>query len=197
MESSKALDLNLFLVKESLGIFKAANSFDIHDPMTGQKVLECREENLGLLTKMLRWTDFKRLTPFDVRIRDMDGRVVARVQRGFSVFLSRVRVLDEQDRVIGGFKQKFLSLGGAFHVLDDKDHIVCSLEGKWTGWEFKFMAGQDELACVTKKWSGLGKELLTSADNYVLQISDKVAAGSPLRRLILAAVMCIDMVLKE
>ena len=54
-----------------------------------------------------------------------------------------------------------------------------------------------QLARVTKKWAGLGKELLTTADNYVLDISDAVPPGSPTRKLILAAVMCIDMVLKE
>ena len=42
-----------------------------------------------------------------------------------------------------------------------------------------------------------GKELFTSADNYILEISPQVPAGNPLRQLIMAAVMCIDMVLKE
>ena len=43
------------------------------------------------------------------------------------------------------------------------------------------------LACVTKQ----------GADNYMLQIADDVPADSPVRQLILAAVVCIDMVLKE
>ena len=59
------------------------------------------------------------------------------------------------------------------------------------------MAGDNELASVSKKWAGLGKELFTSADNYILQISDQVPADQPVRQLILAAVMCIDLVLKE
>lgn len=59
------------------------------------------------------------------------------------------------------------------------------------------MSGESELAHVTKKWEGIGKELFTSADNYVLQISESVPADSMVRQLILAAVMCIDMVLKE
>ncbi|MEO2013991.1 MAG: phospholipid scramblase-related protein, partial [Fuerstiella sp.] len=65
------------------------------------------------------------------------------------------------------------------------------------GWNFKFMSGNTELAHVTKKWAGLGKEMFTSADNYVLQISDDVPPDNPIRELIIAAVMCIDMVLKE
>ncbi len=71
------------------------------------------------------------------------------------------------------------------------------LKGKWTGWDFRFLAGDIEYAHVSKKWAGLGKELFTSADNYILEISDQVPADHPARILIVAAVMCIDMVLKE
>jgi uncharacterized protein YxjI len=50
---------------------------------------------------------------------------------------------------------------------------------------------------VSKKWAGLGKELFTTADNYMLAIDDSMGADDSRRILIVAAVMCIDMVLKE
>jgi len=145
----------------------------------------------------LRFTDYKRMTPFNIQIRTPDGNQLFRITRGISLFLSKVNVLDEQDQVIGGFKQKFFSVGGSFNVLDASENPVCQLKGKWTGWDFKFMAGDTELAHVTKKWAGIGKELFTSADNYVLEVFESVSAGSAIRQLILAAVICIDMVLKE
>ena len=193
----ECLNKNLFLVKEHLGIFKAANNYDIHDPETGDIIMHCREDKLGSFTKLLRFTDYKRMTPFDVVVRIPDGEQLVRVTRGISLLRSNVSVLDENDRRIGGFRQKLLSIGGAFTVLDARDREICRLQGKWTGWDFRFMTGETELAHVSKKWAGLGKELFTSADNYVLEISDAVPADSPLRQLILAAVMCIDMVLKE
>ena len=49
----------------------------------------------------------------------------------------------------------------------------------------------------TKKWSGIGKEMFTSADNYILEIKDAVDKADPLRLLIFAAIICIDMVFKE
>ena len=192
-----ALNANVFLVKEHYGFFKAANNFDIYDPGTGEIVLECREERLGLITKMLRFTDYKRMTPFDIEIRTPDGDPVVHIRRGISVFLSKVRVYDENEELIGGFKQRFFSIGGAFNVLGAQDQVLCTLKGKWTGWDFRFSAGDNELARVTKKWRGMGAELFTDADNYVLQISDEVPPDNPVRQLILAAVMCIDMVLKE
>lgn len=188
---------NEFFVKEHVGLFKAANNYDILSTQ-GDVVMECREENLGFFTKMLRFTDYKRMTPFDVSIRTPDGRQVVRVSRGISIFLSKVDVFDDQDKRIGGFKQKFFSLGGAFTVMDASDQPICELKGKWTGWDFKFTAPDGtEFAHVTKKWAGLGKELFTSADNYVLKIFDSVPKDSVARQLILGSVMCIDLVLKE
>ncbi len=192
------LNRNLFFVKEHVGLFKAANNFDILDPETGETTLHCREDKLGAITKILRFTDYKRMTPFDVQIRTPEGEPVLRVTRGISIFLSNVKVLDEKDQPIGGFKQKLFSIGGAFTVMDANEKPLCMLKGKWTGWEFKFTTDDgQEFAEVTKKWAGLGKELFTSADNYVLKISDTVPPDNPVRQLILAAVMCIDMVLKE
>lgn len=193
----EVLNRSVFLVKEHVGMFKAANNYDVHDPETGDIIMECREERLGTLTKLLRFTKYKRMTPFHVEVRTPDGQMVVQIKRGISIFLSKVSVLDENDQVIGGFKQKLFSIGGKFDVLDANDQPVCTLKGKLTGWNFKFFKDDVEFAHVSKKWAGLGKELFTSADNYVLEIFDTTPLDHPLRQLILAAVMCIDMVLKE
>jgi uncharacterized protein YxjI len=193
-----ALSKNIFFVKEHVRIFKASNSFDIFDPETREIVLECREDKLGFFTKIFRFTDYKRMTPFNMEIRVPGGQKIITVRRGVSFILSTVEVLDENDVVIGRFKQKFWSIGGKFELMDASDRPLCMLKGSWMSWDFKFVANDGkEFATVTKKWSGLGKEMFTTADNYILQISSEVPADNPLRKLILAAVMCIDLVLKE
>jgi uncharacterized protein YxjI len=192
------LNKNLYLIKEHVRMFKAANSFDIYDPDNQQLILKCQEDKLGFFTKFFRFTDYKRVTPFNMEIRTLDEKKILTVRRGVSFFLSSVEVLDENDVLIGKFEQKFFSIGGKFEVNDANGKSLCMLNGKWTSWEFKFVShDKKEFALVTKKWSGLGKELFTSADNYILQISQDVPADHPLRMLILAAVMCIDLVLKE
>lgn len=192
------LSNNHFFVKEHVGMFKAANNYDIYDPENRQMIMTCREENLGFFAKIFRFTDYKRLTPFDIEIKTPDGQKVLRVKRGISLFLSSVEVFDENENLMGTFKQKFFSIGGKFDVLDSNQKFVCSLKGKWTSWDFKFVSqDKTEFAHVSKQWAGIGKELFTSADNYMLTISDKVASDNGVRLLILAAVMCIDMVLKE
>ena len=194
---SEVLNKCLFLVKEHIGVFKAANNYDIYDPDTNRVIMECREDKLGFFTKIFRFTDYKRMTPFDIEIRTPEGEVLIRIKRGISIFLSKVEVFDGSGQLLGGFKQKLFSIGGAFNVLDAQNKPLCMLKGKWTGWNFKFIQDNKEFAEVSKKWAGLGKELFTSADNYVISISEQVPYNNPFRKLILAAVMCIDMVLKE
>lgn len=188
---------NIFLVKEHVGMFKASNNYDIFDPETGEEILECREPNLGFFTKLLRFTDYKRMTPFEVVISTPDGQKLLTVKRGISLILSDVVVLDGKGRQIGSFKQKLFSIGGKFEIFGAGENLLCTLKGNLIGWNFKFFRNEKQIAEVSKKWAGIGKELFTSADNYVLSIDGSVAADDPLRPLIFSAVMCIDMCLKE
>lgn len=191
------LNQNLFFVKEHVGMFKAANNYDIYKPEDQDIIMTCREEKLGFFTKILRFTDYKRMTPFHIEIKTPSGEKVITVKRGVAFILSKVEVYDENETLVGKFKQKFFSIGGKFDVLDPDDKVLCTLKGKWTSWDFKFIKDEFEFAHVSKEWAGIGKELFTTADNYILKINKKVPSDNPIRILILAAIMCIDMVLKE
>ncbi len=191
------LNQNLFFVKEHVGMFKAANNYDIFNPENQDLIMNCRENNLGFFTKLLRFTNYKRMTPFNVEVTTPSGEKILTVKRGISLILSTVNVYDENDKLVGKFKQKFFSVGGKFNVLDSDEKILCKLKGKWTSWDFKFVKDNSEFGHVSKKWAGLGKEMFTSADNYMLSINNDVPENDPLRMLILSAVICIDMVLKE
>jgi Scramblase len=54
-----------------------------------------------------------------------------------------------------------------------------------------------ELGTVTKKWAGIGKELFTSADTYLIALSDAAPSGANQVALLLAAGLAIDVVFKE
>ncbi len=130
-------------------------------------------------------------------MRDSVGDPVVFVRRGVSFIRSVVGVFDAAGNPIGTFRQKLLSIGGKFDILDAEGRIRCTLAGTWTSWEFRFERDGADIARVSKKWAGIGKELFTSADNYMLAIDPAVGADDPDRLLIVAAVLCIDMVLKE
>jgi uncharacterized protein YxjI len=188
---------NLFLVKEHVALFKAANNFDIYDPASNKPILFCREPNLGIFTKIFRFSEYKRMTPFEIVITDTENSVLLTVKRGVTIFRSQVEVFNGEGILIGRFRQRMLSIGGKFDIQDASGNLICRLEGKWTGWNFSFKRDEKVLATVSKKWAGIGRELFTSADNYMISIDESVASDDEARPLILAAVMCIDMVLKE
>ncbi|NCP84274.1 MAG: RNAase [Bacteroidetes bacterium] len=191
-----ALTKNNYFVKEQIGAFKASNNYDVYDPQTQELIMTCREENLGIFTKILRFSDYKKMTPFDLQIRSSKGELLLRVKRGMSFMFSEVEVFNSDDLLIGYFKQKF-SFGGKFEVLNSSNQLICTLTGNWKSWEFSFSKDSVEFAKVSKKWAGIGKEFFTSADNYMLQVSEKIPNDNPIRQLIVAAVFCIDLVLKE
>ena len=89
---------NVFLVKEHVGLFKAANNFDIHDPETGRIIVECREDNLGTITKIFRFTEYKRYTPFDIELRMPGGPRLLRVTRGIA-FIRRSCLSSHRRRI--------------------------------------------------------------------------------------------------
>ena len=160
-------------------------------------ILHCREPNLGTITRLFRFSDYKKKTPFDIKIGEPNSPAIINVERGIAILRSNVRVSDENGKLLGTFAQKLMSIGGKFEISGPQGEPLCQLVGKWTGWDFRFKNGDTEYARVSKQWSGIGKEMFTSADNYILEISDTVPANDDLRKLIFAAVMCIDMVLKE
>lgn len=194
---STVLARNTFFVKEHPAVFKAAKFYDIYNPDTSEMIMTCREQNLSLITKFFRFSDARRMTPFHLQVDDTRGNRIVSVKRGFTWFVSVVEVFDAKDVLIGRFRQKLFSIGGRFELFDAQDNHVLTLRGKFTSWEFKLLRDEVEFATITKKWAGLAREMFTSADNYMIQISDRVPTESPLRPLIIAAAMCIDLVLKE
>jgi uncharacterized protein YxjI len=191
-------NLKTFLVKERVGMLKLVDAFDIYDPATGAQV-GIAKENIGVGLKLLRLVVNKRLLPTLVEVREQeDGRVVLAIRRGFALVRSYVTVTDGLGKEIGRFKSKLLSIGGGFHVLDEMQQPVAEIKGDWKGWNFRFLTPDGtEIGRVTKKWAGLGKELFTSADNYVISLSESHVIRADAMPLLLAAGLAIDTIYKE
>jgi uncharacterized protein YxjI len=137
--------------------------------------------------------------PTAINIYETEGQPpVLSVRRGFTFIRSKVRVVSGDGRNLGFFRSKLLSIGGGFYVFDHADQQVAEVKGDWKGWNFRFLnkSGR-ELGTVTKKWAGLGRELFTSADNYVIALTDSTGAGSDTAALLLAAGLSIDIVYNE
>jgi uncharacterized protein YxjI len=194
----RLLERTTFFIKERVAMLKLTDTFDILDPATGQSIGLAKEEP-PTWAKWLRLVVNKSMLPTAVNIYESDGQPpVLSIQRGFTFLRSKVRVVAGHGESLGYFKSKLLSLGGGFYVFDNADQQVAEVKGNWKGWDFRFLSKSGrEIGTVTKKWAGLGKELFSSADNYVISITDVAGAGQGASALLLAAGLAIDIVFKE
>jgi uncharacterized protein YxjI len=191
------LDQNAFLVEEEATPLEPEFGFIVRAPDSGAVLWTGRDRPASRLTRIFRYSEYKRITPFDLQMRDAAGNLVVRLARGVPVFASRVRVYDAEQALIGCLRQRPLSLRGHFDVLDATARPLCSLRGTLTRSEFRLLTPDGvELARISKQWAGLGKELFTSADHYRLDIAAAVPADLILRQLILAAAIAIGLVVK-
>ncbi len=188
---------NRYLIEEQGAMFKSSFAMDVRDPESGDVWMQCREPPVRGLARLLRFSELKRTTPFNLPVYTVDGRLIMRIVRGVPLMSSNVRVLDAEDVLIGQFAQKVFSVTSAFDVLDAQGRSVCVLKGKPAGQEFSFSTRDGVvLARIIKKWAGMRKELFTAADHYLLEMDKSVPPENTVRQLVLASALCIGLVVK-
>ncbi|MCK6489989.1 MAG: oxidoreductase [Planctomycetes bacterium] len=196
------LNLSTFLVKEHVGLLKLSNTYDIIDPANGQVVGLARERQPGWV-HALKLLVSKQMLPTLVEIignpdERGEGKVLIAIRRGFTLFRAKVTVLAEGTTEVGHFRSKLFSLGGGFWLHDRGGARIGEVKGDWKGWNFRFLDAQGaEMGTITKKWAGIGKELFTSADTYVIALADRHRGDAGTVSLLLAAGIAIDTIFKE
>ena len=188
-------DRKAFLVKERVGFLKLSDTYDIFDPATGAQI-GIAQEQVGPLLHVLRFLINKSLLPTVVEVREREGGpVLLSIRRSP---MSHVTVRDQAGRELGRFKSKLFALRAGFHVFDASERQVAEIKGDWKGWNFRFLTAEGaELGKVTKQWAGLGKELFTSADTYVIALDERLPVAPEAAALLLAAGLAIDTVYSE
>jgi uncharacterized protein YxjI len=187
-----------FFVKERVAALKLTDTYDILDPATGQQIGIAKEEPPGW-AKWLRLLIKKHMMPTAINVYEVEGQPpVLSIRRGFTLLRSKINVVSGDGRSLGYFKSKLISIGGGFFVYDHANQQVAQVKGNWKGWDFRFLNKNGrEIGTVSKKWAGLAKELFTSADNYMISLTDLTGAGPDGGALLLAAGLAIDVVYKE
>ncbi len=193
-------NLKSYFIREHVGILKLSDTYDILDPQS-QELIGVAKEKPGTLVLVLRFLVNKQMLPTKVFVyegadHEDESKLLFSIQRGLTLFRSRVNICDNRGTVIGWLKSKAFSLGGAFRVFDAADNEVALVKGDWKGWNFRFLdKSENEIGTITKKWAGIGKELFTSADNYIISFHQEPTPENTI--LLLAAGLSIDTIYKE
>lgn len=194
------LNQKTFFIREHVGVLKLSNTYDILDPESRAQI-GIAQEKPGTLIHILRFLIDKRLLPTKVFVYDGsshedESKLKFSIRRGITLFRSKVNICDPQGQVIGWLKSKAFSFGISFYVFDALGNEVGMVKGDWKGWNFRVQDKMEqELGTITKKWGGIGKELFTSADNYVIDLDKKSTPQQT--ALLLAACLAVDTIYKE
>ncbi len=189
--------LSSYLIREHIGMLKLTDTYDILDGATGEQIAVAKEKK-GWLNSIAGMLMNKRNLPTRVDVHegaDINGPIAFSITRGFSFLRPTVKVLAGDGSLVGMFKSRLLTLGGKFGVYDAAGNEVALVKGNWMSWDFRFIASNGaELGVVSRQWGGVGKELFTSADNYVVAVHNPDPAAAT---LLLAAGLAVDTVYKE
>jgi len=192
------LKRNEWFIREHIAVLKLTDTYDIIDPASGAMLGIAREEPPAW-AKYMRLLLSKKLMPSIVNIYPGEGvPPIMTIHRGVAWWSTKVSVRRANGTEIGYLKSKVFSLGGGFYVFDSMGRQVAEIRGDWKGWNFRFIGSDGStLGTVSKKWAGIGKELFTTADNYMIALNASAPSGEDPRALLLAAGLAIDLVFKE
>lgn len=187
-----------FFVRQHAALLKLTGAYDIIDPQT-QQVIGTAVEVPPTWAKYARLMVNKALLPTAVHLKSNGSdRPILSLRKSPGFFTNSVTVTDGNGKELGSFKSKAFSLGGRFSLVGPGGAQLGEVQGNWKGWDFTFKdAKGKELGKVTKKWAGLGKELFTTADSYMIALNENVGANTGLAALLLAAGLAVDLVFKE
>lgn len=193
---SSFFNYNEFFIDEKVGLFKFSNAY---------KVFNSQGEEIGLIQqkvstfhKVLRVIgDIKKMMPFTLEILDNNGVVQATINRGWTMFMSKIIITDSNGIEIGKIQQKFKLFKPRFIITDQYEQTIAEINGDWKAWDFTITdPNAMSIGTISKKWNGAMKEIFTSADKYVVSIAEAVAEDTR-KMAIVSTAITIDMVLKE
>lgn len=186
-----------FYLREQARFLHATENFQIEDPETGRILLKAEERPSGLMVRLLRILVDRHLAPLDLKVCTPAGEQVLRLRRNKPLARCPIEVFDAHDRRIGAITEKRFSALGALKVMDADRQPIGELRRRWMKWSFLPTDGPAALAEVTRSWAGILGELFYDTDNYILRFDENAPRDTNLRVLLLAAALCIDLMMKE
>ena len=173
---------------EILTGFEGVNKYVVSDER-GTELFYALEERGSLLARLF----LKAYRPFAIDVLSRDGEILLRIERSFRFYFHTAEIFDGSGTLIGTLERHFSVLRRVYSVLSAGGDNLFDLFGPlFRPWTFQILDGGRERGMIQKKWSGLGREAFTDADNFGVTFP----SDWPVERktLALGAVFLIDFV---
>ncbi len=106
--------------------------------------------------------------PFEIAVLSEADEVVLTLERPFFLLFSSLDVKGPTGRLLGRVRRRFAILNRRYDLEDARGEVFAHIESRHIRiWTFPVLdADGRERAMIAKKWSGLGREYFTDADNF-------------------------------
>jgi uncharacterized protein YxjI len=167
------------------------NAYDVFD-QTQAPVLHVREEGAGFLS-FLKRVFLGPSRPFTASVTDQtQPEPWLRLTRPFRFFFHRLEVHGPDGALIGAIQKKWSWVRRIYHFEDARGQVVAELFGPvLRPWTFEIRVHGQARGAIRKRWSGLGKEFFTDADNFGVDLAN---LEPDLKVLAFAATVLVDVV---
>ncbi|MEI8239427.1 MAG: phospholipid scramblase-related protein [Actinomycetota bacterium] len=186
----------ILVVNQKAKLIELNNQFGIFDQQ-GDRVGSVNETGQSAAKKAVRLlTSYDQYFTHKYEVVDNQGQVLLRLTRPAKVMKSKIIVSDGNNQEIGQIRQD--NVFGKIHFsLEAGGYTYGSIRAEnWRAWNFRIENHEGrEVARITKTFEGFAKTMFTTADNYVVQIHEKIE--QPLISLVIAAAVTIDTALKQ
>lgn len=191
------LDRSRMFVHQKAKLIELTNEYSILDE-AGEQIGAIRQEGQSTARKLLRFvSSLDQYLTHTYAIYEADGTKVLELTRPRKLLKSRFLVSDGAGLPVGSIEQENVVGKKRFRLLGQAGEELGSFRAEnLISWDFRILDDSGvPVGRVTKKWKGLGVEILTTADNYMIEIDD--AVEGPFRMLALASAASIDTALKQ
>jgi uncharacterized protein YxjI len=186
----------ILIVNQKAKLIELNNQYSVFD-QHGTQIATVNQVGQSAAKKVMRLvSSFDQFMTHKLQVTDVTGAVVLQITRPAKLIKSTVIVSDGNNHEIGRIVQQNM-MGKINFSLEADGQQLGAIKGEnWRAWNFRIEnATGEEIARVTKTFEGIAKTMFTTADNYVLQISQR--AAEPLNSLVVASALSIDTALKQ
>ena len=133
--------------------------------------------------------------PLEVEVQHPTGKAMLCLHRPVYWFFSEMAVQDPVGPPVGFVRRRFAFLWKRYDLCDANGKVFDMISSPpWRIWKFPIRdpASGEEVGAISKKWSGLLKEMFTDADSFGVNYGLKPWTAAQ-RAIIFAAALSIDL----
>lgn len=130
---------------------------------------------------------------FDILFFDNNRQTLMKAHHPFRWFFHRLEITAPDGRLLGVIQLRFSIFTKSFDVYDGHHRLLFEVRSPvWRIWTFSFKRSGKEHARILKKWSGIGYEMFTDRDNFLVEFDDRELSGDE-RAVVVAAAIYVDL----